>query len=217
MITEGALDLSGAFAALAFRRGGGAVHALVTPMKGRDSARLAKWIEGSLADAGVSLGEVTRWTVGSGPGSFTGMRLAAALVEGWSFGRPAIQTRCVPTAVAWASGAEAAEGETVGMLFDGRNRELIYYQLIRRDGEFQPAGREAVLDRGRAAEFFAASSDREFLVPASDAAALAQLLPPGITFRPVETLNLASLLDAAWQPFDNDLTRLVYIRPAVFS
>ena len=102
-----ALDLSGREAGFAVLDGGKVVLSLVRPMRGRDSAQLAAWVEEELRKAGIALESIRRWTVGSGPGSFTGMRLAAALVNGWTYGK-AVETRCVPTA--------AAEGVRIGAL-----------------------------------------------------------------------------------------------------
>ena len=64
----------------------------------------------SLMESGAVRPDDCVMEVGSGPGSFTGMRLAAALVAGWTFEREGVETRCVPTAVALASRITSAPG-----------------------------------------------------------------------------------------------------------
>ena len=78
---KAAVDLSGKSAGFALCRNGEVLRNSTRPMKGRDSAEFAPWVEAELAAAGCKLEDVTHWTVGSGPGRFTGLRLAAAAVS----------------------------------------------------------------------------------------------------------------------------------------
>ncbi len=215
-----ALDLSGRSAGFALLCNGETVSAATMPMRGRDAARFAPWILELLEKSGITLADVSAWTVGSGPGSFTGMRIAAALVAGWTFRKSEVTTRCVPTAVALAATLSGVnEGDTVGALFDGRNRELIYFQLVFRNGEWVPTDQTAVLNREQAAEFFPAHPDTRLAVQAVEADAVRQLLAPPLAAKveAKEALYIEALAHAAYRPFDNDLTDLVYIRPAVFT
>ncbi len=214
-----AIDLSGRFGGIALQKGKEVLLAESRPMRGRDSAVLAAWIAERLAAVDVELDQVRSWTVGSGPGSFTGMRLAAALVAGWTFEREGVETRCVPTAVALASRITSAPGETIGCLFDGRNRELIYFQVENRDGEPVPTGRTAVLNHEQAAVFFAAPADRHWAALAVELPALEPLLPEALFphVAAVAELDLTALIRSSYRAYDNDLTDLVYIRPAVFT
>ena len=58
----------------------------ILPMKRRESAHLAEFAAGEIAACGGALSDIKKWSVGIGPGSFTGMRLAAALVAGLTYG-----------------------------------------------------------------------------------------------------------------------------------
>jgi len=185
------------------------------PMRGREAARLPVWVAEELGNAGLSLPQITSWSVGSGPGSFTGLRLIAALVAGWTFQHPEISRRCVPGAVAVAAAAGVAPGEKVFVLYDGRNREMICYGLeTDADGEFRPSGEEGIFNREQAADFFSGRNE-QLIVPASDTAAVQALLPEGAVLKSVETPDTAALIRAKLFPYDNDLTKLIYIRPAV--
>ncbi len=197
-----AIDLSGSTAYLGIRSSDGVVRTAERPMRGREAAVLADWVVSTLRMQGIEVTDVTHWTVGSGPGSFTGMRQAAALVAGLTARRAAVRTRCVPTALAWAAG----QGEPVQVVYDGRNSEVLVYEV--------PGGLEAVLDRGAAPAWLAAHPARR-IANAAECPAIAEILP-GVEIAAVSGLDITALLDAAW-PWDDDLTRLVYIRPAVHS
>ena len=213
-----ALDLSGREAGFAVLDGGKVVLSLVRPMRGRDSAQLAAWVKEELRKAGIALESIRRWTVGSGPGSFTGMRLAAALVNGWTYGK-AVETRCVPTAAALAANLDAAEGERIGALCDGRNRELIFFELEIRNGEAVPTGVEKVLNAEQAKACFADYAGKRLTAFESELPALEKLLEPEVAARitAFPSIRPEALALASWKPFDNNLADLVYIRPAVFT
>ena len=179
---KAAVDLSGKSAGFALCRNGEVLRNSTRPMKGRDSAEFAPWVEAELAAAGCKLEDVTHWTVGSGPGSFTGMRLAAALVAGWTFGKE-VHTRCVPTAIALAAQVESADG-----------------------------------DQEQAAAYFA-GKEIKLAAQQVEMPALEQLLAPEVFsgVQGVEILDIAALVNSVCKEYDQDLTDLVYIRPAVFG
>lgn len=214
-----AVDLAGRVAGFALMRRDEVLLECTRPMRGRDSAGLAPWIAEELAALGLTVNDIARWSVGSGPGSFTGMRLAAALVAGWTFGKTGVETRCIPTAAAYAVRAPAAEGERIGCLFDGRNHELIYFGMVQRNGEPVPTQEEHVLNREQAKAFFAAAPAEHLVAAAAELPALGLLLDEPVLKRvlPVEKPDFTALIRARCHAYDNDLTDLVYIRPAVFT
>ncbi len=219
---HGAIDLSGKSAAFALADPTGAlVIDAIRPMRGREAAHLAGWILNELAAVHRELPEITHWTVGAGPGSFTGMRLAAALVTGWSFQRPELHTRCVPSAlIPAAEEGDVPEGAHIGVCFDGRNAEMLLFEMIFRNGEPVPTGFTAVWDRKTAGkELNQPGRFDRLCAPGDDLAALRQLLgeETAARIRPCERFSAGALLRATAPDFDNDLTRLVYIRPAVFT
>ena len=83
MSFDAVLDSAAGVAYLAVFDGGEKRFSAAAPMRGREAAKLPVWIEGELENHGLKLADISRWTVGAGPGSFTGLRLAAALVAGF--------------------------------------------------------------------------------------------------------------------------------------
>ncbi|MBR7156339.1 MAG: hypothetical protein IKD22_05845 [Lentisphaeria bacterium] len=189
----------------------------IREMHGRDAAVIPGIIADTLAAHALDIGTISRWTIGAGPGSFTFLRLVAALVAGWCYGKEEVRFRCVPGAIALAGALKPLPGETIGTIYDGRNKELLYFETIcQPDGTLVPSGKSAVFTAAAAAEFFAAYPDLRCAVTTADAAAAAKLLPPEAAVTVVETPDTAFLANSP-KEFDNDLDALVYIRPAVFT
>ncbi|MDD5698966.1 MAG: hypothetical protein PHH77_10165 [Victivallaceae bacterium] len=216
-----ALDLSGKFAAFAVAEtlSGKLLLTEHKAMHGRSSAALSGWIAELLHRRGLAPAEISRWTVGGGPGSFTGMRLAAALVIGLTLGRDGVESRCVPTAVVLGDPAGLAEGDKAAAVFDGRNQEILLFELVKSAGELVPSGRTEVLDRERAQTVFAAADYRQLAAFDYDRHRLEAVLPPAAAarIRWVKYPAAEKLISCAYRVFDQDLTALAYIRPAVFT
>ena len=213
---DAVLDQAAGTAFLAVFGDGEKLFSAAAPMRGRDGAKLPVWVESELDKHALTLGEIGRWTVGAGPGSFTGLRLAAALVAGWCYGRKG-SCRAVPGVFGLAAAAGIAPGEFLGCLYDGRNRELIYVGVsCAADGELAVVGEPEILNAESARTRFAgAESPKRFAAFVPEMPALAKLAPELETI-PVETPELGALA-AAKAPYDDDVTRLFYIRPAVYS
>jgi len=212
-----ALDSTGNHAEFALLDDGEVVLEALRPMRGREGAALPDFVLSELAKIGVKLEAIRRWSVGAGPGSFTGIRLVAALVAGWCFGREGVAGRCLPGAISLGAALSPAPGERLGVLYDGRNREFIYYGLAADgNGELAPSGESEVLTAPAAREFFRERAPERLAVAACEADAVAALLPEGVAFTPVGEISAAPLARNSRFAFDNDFTKLVYIRPAVF-
>ncbi|MEG1979311.1 MAG: hypothetical protein RR060_01230, partial [Victivallaceae bacterium] len=177
-----ALDLSGDEVCLALAREDGEFLLNINqPMHGRDSANLAEFVKGQMAAAQVNLSDIGYWTVGIGPGSFTGMRLAAALVGGLTFGNEEVKKRGVPGALALAATLfDAAVTEKAALLFDGRNKELLIYEVKSCGGEFVPGEFAEALDGEALAGYFAANPTLKLGALSKDIPALTKLLSPEV-------------------------------------
>lgn len=216
---DAVLDLSGHEALFGVKNndGGKLLINAGKPMRGRTAASLAEWVVGLLQENHISLSQITRWNVGAGPGSFTGMRLAAAFVAGLTAQKPGISTRCVPSAVGLAYGGHYRENDRVAALLDGRNQEIILYSMVCVGSNFKPDGVTEILDRQSAAEYFSRCHFAGLVALASEKEAVEKVVSNEIVAKVEykERLSLEALLDADYIPWDNDLTKLVYIRPAV--
>ncbi len=219
---QAALDLSGQAARMVVADESGKVlRAASLAMKRHESAHLAEFAAGEVANCGGTLNDVVRWSVGTGPGSFTGMRLAAALVAGLTHGRSGVETRGVPTAAAIsAAGApDLGAGAEIAVLFDGRNHELLVYAVRRNDdGTDDGTADGVVLNAAQAEIYFAQHRFDALVIQSNEFEAVAKLLPGDIAarVRRVDDFDLAPLLKSS-KPFDGNLRDLIYIRPAVFT
>ena len=213
---DAVLDQAAGTAFLAVFGDGKKLFSAASPMRGRDGAKLPVWVDGELGKNALTLGNIDRWTVGAGPGSFTGLRLAAALVAGWCYGKKG-SCRAVPGVFGLAAAAGIVPGEKMGCLYDGRNRELIYVVVnCAATGELAVVGEPEILNAESArARFAGAEAPKRFAAFSPEIPALEKLAPELETI-PVETPELAALA-AAKTPFDDDVTRLFYIRPAVYA
>ena len=218
---QAALDLSGSAARMCIADANGCVlRNGILPMKRRESAHLAEFAAGEIAACNGTLGDIEHWSVGIGPGSFTGMRLAAALVAGLTHGISGVKSRGVPTAIAISMAAEKnlPENAVSAVLFDGRNHEILLYCVKRINGVDEGFGSGTVLNKDQAEKYFAENDFAMICVQSSEAEAVKQILPEGVYLRSrhLEEYDLSPLLRSA-KEFDNNLRDLIYIRPAVFT
>lgn len=218
---QAALDLSGNAARMCIADADGNVlRNGILPMKRRESSHLAEFAAGEIASCGGTLSDIKKWSVGIGPGSFTGMRLAAALVAGLTYGESDVKSRGVPTAsaISMAAAKKMPENSIIAVLFDGRNQEMLVYCLKRQNGIDESCSAGEVLNAEQAAKFFAENRFDLLCVQSHEAAAVKALLPASTAEQVVlvEDFDLAPLLRSS-KSFDNNLRDLIYIRPAVFT
>ena len=100
----------------------------------RHSELLLPMIQALLADAGATLRELDGIAFGSGPGSFTGLRVACGVAQGLAFGAN-LPVFGVPTLAAMAEVARAGgHGRRIYAALDARMREA-YVAAYEHDGD----------------------------------------------------------------------------------
>ena len=191
------------------------------PGMGRESDRLlTPWLMAQLATKGISLQEITHWTLGTGPGSFAGLRCGIAMVKGIVAVTGAVM-RGVPSAYALAVQAATPEAQMVGVLHDGRCGQVLLAKFARNADGFRLADDPTPLDPQ---DLLAEANRCDCYVTAQ-----ADSLPE---FPPEVASNLKALLgiDASelahapetLYPWPTDMdgmeqsTTPLYVRPAVF-
>jgi len=211
-----AIDFSGVelAAAAALHPAGELLFENWLPMKGREAAALLAWLEQQLEAVGYGLDEVKFWTISTGPGSFTGLRILSSLISGVVYQREGVKARGIPSVWAIAADFDIPDGKQVAVLHDGRRGELLLYGLDKKGPDFS-LGTTAVIVRDKLEEL------NEFdllLALARDRDAIAACLPEE-DFQKVKwtaKFPVARLLSAEMPWDQRTLTDLIYLRPAVF-
>lgn len=123
----------------------GEIHEKFDVVPRRHSQLLLPMIESLLAEAGLSLGQLDALAFARGPGSFTGVRIATAAVQGLAMAAD-LPVAPVSSLLALAQGAmrETGAGQVLAA-FDARMQELYWLPAYRGDdGLAKPAGPERV-------------------------------------------------------------------------
>jgi tRNA threonylcarbamoyladenosine biosynthesis protein TsaB len=134
--------------ALAVSRDGRLVHEAHLAVEGRNNDReLVPWLIAELAKAGTTPGEVRLWTGGTGPGSFSGIRVGIAWIQGVCLASGA-SYRGIPSSLAIALElfARQPEAQTAGIFHDGRRRQVILTRFQRQGNGIQQIGEPEPLD-----------------------------------------------------------------------
>jgi tRNA A37 threonylcarbamoyladenosine modification protein TsaB len=128
MEISAAVDFSTANAALAICKtdSDDVIFTVTRTMSGREASSLLPWIIEQLKEYGYTLDNIKQWTCGSGPGSFTGLRIIASLVAGLTYEKENIKVRSIPSGTAIADTISGQEEKTA-VLYDGRRNELICF------------------------------------------------------------------------------------------
>lgn len=189
--------------------------------RGTETA-FVQWIRDLLAQSGISLPEIARWTVGTGPGSFTGIRLGIGFVKGVCL-QTCAAYRGVPSSMALAAAAADVlkPGQTVAILNDARRGELILspYRKTDNDGLLRLADPRIV----RAADVHPECGQFTRLVTVQ-ADAVTPLLPASLQARlqcdaHVAASRLLDIQNVEWPrtPAEQEEScEPIYVRPAVF-
>lgn len=117
-----AIDCSGPTGSVAVGSGGRVTAEVVLTVKASLSAALMPAVDFAMKAAGATVADLERVVVGAGPGSFTGLRVAAATAKGivHALGIPLI----AHSSLLAAASPYAGHPGPVGVLFDARGRDV---------------------------------------------------------------------------------------------
>jgi tRNA threonylcarbamoyl adenosine modification protein YeaZ len=216
-----ALDTSvGAGFAFATSQG---VHraTLAGPSRGRDR-ELLPWIQAELGRHGLGLGDVREWSVGTGPGSFTGLRVGIALVRGICSGTGArVRGVCSSYALALSALELCPRANRIAVVHDARRGQVIVTLLCLTHGEPTVDAPAAVI---RAEDVGALLADCDCAITPHPEPVLDLLegrVPktPLLTAPGVDAAHLLRERGTPWPapgPETDASCEPVYVRPAVF-
>ena len=219
MTFSASLDTSIGFSLAVFEDDAVVLQATM-PGMGRESDRLlTPWLMSQLATKGISLQEITHWTLGTGPGSFAGLRCGIAMVKGIVAVTGAVM-RGVPSAYALAVQAATPKAQTVGVLHDGRCGQVLLAKFARQADGFQLADDPTPLDP----QELLAETNRCDCYATAQAESLPELPPEVASYlKALSEIDASELARApeALYPWPTDLagmeqsTEPLYVRQAV--
>ena len=187
-------------------------------LSGHDASALPVHLKNTVIQHGLDPAAILHWTVGTGPGGFTGLRIASALVIGLTYGIPHVKVRGMSSASALVRSAIPQEKRTGKCLalFDGRRSELLAYGLEWKNGSCYHDGFKAVLHTP--AELEEAISSHPYAAALQkDAEAISRFSPGmenSVIFTP--SINAEELIFNAPEDETSSPTDLIYLRAAVF-
>ncbi|MDT8392162.1 MAG: tRNA (adenosine(37)-N6)-threonylcarbamoyltransferase complex dimerization subunit type 1 TsaB [Lentisphaeria bacterium] len=217
---EAALDTSYGIS-LAVTEDGELIFEASAPFERRASdAVLVPWIEDRFMEAGIALAHVTRWTVGTGPGSFTGLRCGIAFIKGVCLQSAAV-CRGIPSSLPVAARAleHHPDATDIVTLHDARRQQvittrfLVTGECLTVQGEPTVVNARDVSAATAGATVFATAHRNEIGESLPAAVAADTVCLDHITAR-----LLINPVGWDWPPYDalEPTLKPVYVRPAVF-
>lgn len=131
---------------VALRDGGGRIWEKRKEERGSHSERLFLFVRELMEEHDFGIGDLQAVLLSEGPGSYTGLRIAASAVKGLLYATE-VPLRAVNTLASFASAVESGEDgpARIHAVIDARRRHLYHYSFEREEGALTAAGRVEVL------------------------------------------------------------------------
>jgi tRNA A37 threonylcarbamoyladenosine modification protein TsaB len=130
-----AIDLSGPYASFALSSDNKILFSESFLLQNRKNALFFDKFFACLAEHNLTVNAVAKWIIGTGPGSFTGLRISAAFVSGIVYNRD-VETSGIPSAFPIASEIGLNENETIAVLFYAAKGALAICSITNKNGCF---------------------------------------------------------------------------------
>ena len=111
----------------------------------KGASKLLPLIRKEVKNAEYELSQVSHWSVGKGPGSFTGMRVGISFVKGICFASNA-QFRGINSGYGYIFNLsdKSKEGDKITVLHDGRRQEVISNTFLLTGNNWEEQGTEVI-------------------------------------------------------------------------
>ncbi|WP_127507141.1 tRNA (adenosine(37)-N6)-threonylcarbamoyltransferase complex dimerization subunit type 1 TsaB [Paenibacillus humicus] len=145
-----ALDTSTAVLAAALTRGGEVLASVQSPAERNHSAHVVPAVQKLLADAGISPGQLDGIAAGIGPGSYTGVRIAASVAKtlAWAWKLPIVGVSTLEALAVGAWREHAGQGSEAAAASHGGAADAAA-SAVAGSMELAGAGVQADTDRDR--------------------------------------------------------------------
>ncbi|HJO96039.1 MAG TPA: tRNA (adenosine(37)-N6)-threonylcarbamoyltransferase complex dimerization subunit type 1 TsaB [Victivallales bacterium] len=130
---ECAIDLSGPYASFGVSDNSEVLFSESFLLQNRKNALFFDKFFSYLTKYNITVNDISKWIVGTGPGSFTGLRIAASFVSGIVYNTN-IETIGIPSAFPVASEIGLKEGKNIAVLFYAAKGALTIYSIVNKDG-----------------------------------------------------------------------------------
>lgn len=212
-----AIDLSGPFASFAIAATDPDVSVSASEtLHGRDNISFVASLLSALEDASLSPADVGLWIVGTGPGSFTGLRVAASLVAGIALADSPPRAVGIPSPFPLALELGVSPGERMAVLYPSKKKDELVVCGVERnqagfviDGEpFTLSAEDGLAPLSRYGHVVSLGADVALDTAfGADASRVVRL----------HAFPARGMLAAALVPFYTGVEDLMYIRPATVA
>ncbi|MCP4177795.1 MAG: hypothetical protein GY756_08520 [bacterium] len=132
-----AIDLSGPYASFSLSENNKILFSESFVLQNRKNALFFDKFFSCFVENNITVKDISKWIVGTGPGSFTGLRISSAFVSGIVYNSDSeIETAGIPSAFPIAAEIELGENENIAVLFYAAKGSLAIYSITKKNGYF---------------------------------------------------------------------------------